>query len=52
MWYCAFIASIYTFTVMFFPPNLEIMFDNFFDLTNTYIKIGEKYDQFKKYLTK
>lgn len=32
---------------MFFPPNMEIMFDNFLDLTNTYIVMGNKYRKLK-----
>lgn len=46
VWFCAFIASVYTFTAMFFPPDLEIMFEKFFDLTNCYIQISNKYKKF------
>ena len=42
--FCAFIVSLYTFTTMFFPPSLEIMFDNFYGLNEIYVMIGYKYE--------
>jgi hypothetical protein len=47
MWFCAFIASVYTFTILFFPPTLELMFDSFFSLTNCYANIRRRYTGFQ-----
>lgn len=50
LWFCSLIVSVYTFSIMVFPPAKETMFDKMLELARGYTAIEEKYTGFQNYL--
>jgi hypothetical protein len=50
LWFCCLIISVYTFSILAFPPTKEIMFEKMMDLARGYTAAENRYKDFNNFL--